>query len=252
MATISSVLGPRKSGNLSAHPDIKHFLKGLALLNSPLVHRFLTCDLHLVLKALMGAPFEPLASVSVRFVTLKTIFLVAITSARQVSELGSPSVNLNLCVFHDDKVVLRLDPSFLPKVYSLFHRAQELILPTLCPKPNPSNECAWHYLDIKRVLSFYTDGTRDFRRSEALFLLFGCPSRSKKASVSSLSCWLRLAIVEAYKAVGNPVGVMAYSTRGAATSAVFDGAASLESICRVATWVSLNTFICHYRIELWA
>lgn len=134
--------------------------------------------LHLVLKALMGFPFEPLASVSVRFVTLKTIFLTAITSARTVSELGSLSINL--CVFQDDSVVLRLDPSFLPKINSLFHRTQELVLPTLCPNPNSPKEWAWHSLDVRRVLSFYIDHTREFRKSEVLFVLFGSPSGARK------------------------------------------------------------------------
>lgn len=198
VATISSVLDPRKSGPLSAHLDIKCFIKGLALLNPLPVHRFPTWDLHLGLKAMMGAPFEPITSVSIRFMTLKTIFLIAMTSVRRVSELGSLSINPHLCVFHKNKVVLRLDPSFLPKVNSLFHRAQELILPILCPKPSSSKERAWRSLNVKRFLSFYFDCTREFRTSESLFVLFGGLSRGKRASVASLSHWLSLAIAEAY------------------------------------------------------
>lgn len=94
----------------------------VTLLNPPPVHRFLTTDIHLVLKALVSAPFEPLPFVSVRSVTFKTIFLLTVTFARRISELGSFSVNPNLCVF-DDKVVLRLD-----------HLCQKLILYFIDPR----------------------------------------------------------------------------------------------------------------------
>lgn len=155
--TISSILDTGGAGSLSTHPDCRRFLQGLKLLNPPVVHHFPTWDLHLVLKALMGPSFEPLATVPIRFLTLKSIFLVAITSARRVSELGSLSTNPNLCLFQEDRIILRLDPSFMPKVNSIFHRLQELVLPTLCLNPSSAKERAWHSLDVKRVLSFYLD-----------------------------------------------------------------------------------------------
>lgn len=251
LATISSILGPRKHGTISTHHDAKRFIKGLKLLNPPTVHRFPTWNLHLVLKVLMGQPFEPLDSVPLKFVTLKTVFLVAITSARRVSELGSLSTHPNLCSFQNDRVVLRLDPSFMPKVNSVFHRSQDLILPTLCPNPKTDEEKAWHSLDVKRALSLYLSRSREYRKSEALFILYGGPSKGRKASVPSISRWLKVTIVEAYKAVGKdpPGGITAHSTRGAATSTVFEGFHSLEAICRAATWASADTFIRHYKID---
>lgn len=150
----------------------------------------------------MGSPFEPLATVPSRFLTLKSIFLVAITSARQVSELCSLSTNPNLCLFQEDRVILQLDPSFMPKVNSVFHQPQEVVLPTLCLNPLSSKERVWHSLDVKRALSFYLDRMKEFRKSDAIFILFEGPSRGKKASKGSLSQWLRASILEAYKALG--------------------------------------------------
>jgi hypothetical protein len=43
--------------------------------------------LEFVHKVLTRAPFEPLKEADLKYVTLKTAFLVAITSARRVSEL---------------------------------------------------------------------------------------------------------------------------------------------------------------------
>lgn len=86
-----------------------------------------------MLQTLTFPPFEPLGSVPLKFLTFKVTFLLAITSARRVSELMALAVRKDLCTFHADRMVLRLDPSFIPKVSSWFHRAQELVLPDFCP-----------------------------------------------------------------------------------------------------------------------
>lgn len=97
----------------------------------------------------MENPFEPLRSASLRFLTFKVAFLVAITSARRISELAALSVRQDLCIFHPDRVVLRLNPSFTPKVNSWF---QELILPNVYLGPRHALEQRWNTLDVRRAL----------------------------------------------------------------------------------------------------
>ena len=41
-------------------------------------------DLPLVLKALVGAPFEPLSTVEAKFLSFKVLFLIAVTSAKRI------------------------------------------------------------------------------------------------------------------------------------------------------------------------
>lgn len=74
-----------------------------------------------MLKALTRDPFEPLHEVGLRFLSYKVAFLIAITSARWISELAALSLRADLCVFHPDRVVLRLDPMFIPKMNTPFH-----------------------------------------------------------------------------------------------------------------------------------
>lgn len=100
-----------------------------------------------------------------KHLTFKTLFLVAVTSARRISELGALSVNPNLCVFHDDKVILRPDPLFVPKVNTRFHRGQDVVLPSLCPKPSCPAEQKWHKLDVRRALYYYIERTKAFRKT---------------------------------------------------------------------------------------
>uniref|UniRef100_A0A8D0HP65 AKT interacting protein n=1 Tax=Sphenodon punctatus TaxID=8508 RepID=A0A8D0HP65_SPHPU len=47
------------------------------------------------------------------------VFLIAVTSARRVSEIGALSIDPAFCVFRKESVLLRLDPTFLPKSSSL-------------------------------------------------------------------------------------------------------------------------------------
>lgn len=92
-------------------------------------------DLNLVLTSLMNSPFKLLASP----LSMKVAFLVAITSARRVRELGAMMAN-PFSTFHKDKVSLQLHPKFLLKVVSQFHLNQPIHLATFFPKPHASNE----------------------------------------------------------------------------------------------------------------
>lgn len=129
-------------------------------------------DLHKVLSALTKAPFEPLREVALRFLFFEVTFLIAITSARCISELATLSIHQDLCVFYLDRVVLCLDPNFVPKVNSMFHRTQELVLPNFCPSPVHCLERVWHTLDVRRALKIYISRMSSFRRMEALFVSF--------------------------------------------------------------------------------
>lgn len=75
-------------------------------------------DLRIVLEAVSESPFEPLPEVGLEFLTIKTVFLLAITSARRVSELHAlavhpPCLRLGESGF---PISLLLNPAFLPKV----------------------------------------------------------------------------------------------------------------------------------------
>lgn len=69
-----------------AHLIIKHFFKGIRNVY-PKVHvPTQPWDLNLVLRCLIGAPSEPLATCSLTHLLMKVMFLVAITLACQVGE----------------------------------------------------------------------------------------------------------------------------------------------------------------------
>lgn len=179
------------------------------------------------------------------------IFLVAITSARRISELGALSCHPNLCIFHRDKVVLRMDPSFVPTVATRFHTSQELCLPSFCTHPRDVFERKWHTLDVRRAIKTFLVRTEDIRKTESLFISVSPPNLGQKMSSVAIGSAIRSCIREAYKAAGLevPKGVTAHSTQSAATSAALSNRASVTEICKAATWTSLSTFVRHYKID---
>lgn len=155
MAALSSILTCGAKYTLSQHPVIHQFLWGASNLRPPVMHRYPTWDLTKVLNALSQCPFEPFLEASLRYLSYKVAFLVAVTSARRISELVALSIRSDLCVFHSNRVVLCLDPTFIPKINTWFHRSQELVLLNFCPRPIHRLECTWHTLDVHRALKIY-------------------------------------------------------------------------------------------------
>lgn len=126
---LSSVLLFGSTMSLTQNSLIRYFLREAINIQPPL------SDLGSDYGALTGRPFEPLRDTSPRYLFQNVAFLVAITLARRVSELASLSVHQDLCVFHLDRVVLRLDLSFILKLNSIFHHSQDLVLLNFCPDP---------------------------------------------------------------------------------------------------------------------
>ncbi|KAE8613776.1 hypothetical protein XENTR_v10007867 [Xenopus tropicalis] len=120
------------------NPIIQQFIRGVTRTRPPLKEPLATWDLPKVLTASQQPPFEPLSTCELKWLSLKVTFLVAITSAKRVSEIAALSCREPWLTIHSDKVVLRTTPGFLPKVVTDHHMNQDIVLPSFCP--NPTNE----------------------------------------------------------------------------------------------------------------
>ncbi len=74
-------------------PLIRHYLKGARRLSPSRARLIPSWDLGIVLKALTEPPFEPLDEIRMEFLTLKTAFLLAVSSVKRVSEIHAFSVH---------------------------------------------------------------------------------------------------------------------------------------------------------------
>lgn len=235
-----------------ATPEDSGVFEGATNIRPPAIHRYPTWDLSLVLQALSTSPFEPLASVSLRHLSLKVAFLLAVTSARRVSELAALSIRKDLCIFRPNMVVFRLDPSFMPKVNSSFHRAQEIVFPDFCPSPRHRLEEQWHTFDVRRALWRYTSRTASFRKTEAPLVSFHASSLEKKVSSRTAACWIKACISLAYSSKAGQFQVgcgSLYKMCGYIGSLVHPG---ISDIFRAAIWTLLTPFVRHYKLDSYA
>ena len=73
--------------SIGNHPLVKTWVKGAKVLNLRIRTLMPAWSLSVVLPALRESPYEALAQADLKHVTLKTAFLIAITSARRSAEL---------------------------------------------------------------------------------------------------------------------------------------------------------------------
>lgn len=110
-------------------------------------------DLPLVLRCLTRHPFEPASTCDLRLLSWKTLFLVAITSGRWVSELAALDYRPPFLVFLPHSIRLSPNVEFLPKVVSEFHLNATSTIPDFFPNPVTPEEKLYHSLDVTDQLS---------------------------------------------------------------------------------------------------
>ena len=135
-------------------------------------------NLSLVLHQLTKAPFEPLKEASLKHLTFKTVFLLALGSGKRRSEIHA-WLHKNIRHQSDwSKVSLYPSPSFLAK-NQLAKEGPEsvalVVIPALAPTLDKSLKGDRSLCPV-RALRYYFDRTSDLRQNKDWFL-----SLSKKA-----------------------------------------------------------------------
>ncbi len=78
IAAISAHHDPIEGRSVGKHDLVVRFLRGARRLNPPRPPSLPSWDLALVLRALQTAPFEPLQSVELKFLSMKTLLLTSV------------------------------------------------------------------------------------------------------------------------------------------------------------------------------
>ena len=206
-------------------------------------------DLALVLKSLTRGPYEPLSAASDKDLTLKTVFLLSLASAKRVSEIhglsrvvshtpGWSSVGLSYAVDFVAKTMRPEDPSWadsfsIPSLKDFVDGDEEEML--LCPV-----RCLKEYM--RRMEPLRPDN------SSRLFLSTGRAKR--EVTRNTISLWLRQVIKRAYDGASEEdlslYKVAAHEVRALATSIAFWKNRSLAQIMAAAQWRCHLTFASFY------
>ncbi len=175
-AAISHFLNVVEGLSIGKHALVSQFLKGARRLHPERKLRSPSWDLPLVLQSLTEAPFEPLAQADLRSLSWKTVFLLAISSARRVGELHALSVSDDCLRWKTDYsgVSLWPNPAFLPKILNPSTVNQAVELAAFKPDPDSlSTGLDLYSLCPVRALRTYIERTQGLRQSHTqLFLCF--------------------------------------------------------------------------------
>ncbi|KAK5882516.1 hypothetical protein CesoFtcFv8_021095 [Champsocephalus esox] len=183
--------------------------------------------------------------------SLKTVLLLALASAKRVSDIHALSVHPSCTQFSagQTRVLLKPNPAFVPKVVGSCTPIDIVAFP---PPLCSSEEQRPNLLCPDCALRTYMDRSKEFRCNDQLFVSWANPQKGKPVTRQRLSHWTVEAIALAYTSQGlqAPTGLRAYSTHGLATSwALFKGV-SIQDICAAASWSSSLTFVRFYRLDV--
>ena len=216
-------------------------------------------NLSLVLHQLTKAPFEPLRKASLKHLTFKTVFLLALGSGKRRSEIHA-WLNKNIRHQADwSKVSLYPSPSFLAKNH-LAKEGPECVAPVVIPALAPTLDKSLkedRSLCPVRALRYYLDKTQDLRQGKELVFVSFKKGFMKDISPATISSWIKQTVTLCYDLSDQESltlhQVKAHDVRAFAASKAFQGGISLDQILAACHWKSHNTFTQFYLKDVaWA
>ena len=210
-------------------------------------------NLSLVLHQLTKAPFEPLKEASLKHLTFKTVFLLALGSGKRRSEIHA-WLHKNIRHQSDwSKVSLYPSPSFLSKNQLAKEGPDSValvVIPGLAPTLDKSLKGDRSLCPV-RALRYYLDRTSDLRKNirELVFVSFK-KGFDKDISPATISSWIKQTVILCYELSDQEAltlhQVKAHDVRAFAASKAFQSGVSLEQILSACHWKSHNTFTQFY------
>ena len=198
----------------------------------------------LVIHQLTKAPFEPIKEASLKHLTFKTVFLLALGSGKRRSELHAW---LNRNQLDWSKVSLYPSPSFLSK-NQLAKEGPDSVAPVVIPALAPTLDRSLksdRSLCPVRALRYYLDRTSDLQQHKELVFVSFKKGFNKDISPATISSWIKQTVILCYELSDQDSHtlhqVKAHDIRSFAASKAFQAGVSLEQIL---SWILLNKKNC--------
>ena len=216
-------------------------------------------NLSLVLHQLTKAPFEPLWKASLKHLTFKTVFLLALGSGKRRSEIHAW---LFRNIRHQEnwtQVSFYPSPSFISK-NQLAKEGRSSVAPVVIPSLATSLDRSLkedRSLCPVRALRYYLDRTKDMRAGKELVFVSFRQSFQKDIVPATISSWIKQTVLLCYQLSDEEAQklhqVRAHDVRAFAASKAFQGGVSLDQILSACHWKAHNTFTQFYLKDLaWA
>ena len=227
--------------SLSSDLVIRDLLRSFRLSSAERMLHPSAWDLSKVLTYLVPPAFEPLSQASFRAFTLKTLFLLALATAKRVGELQALS---SIVTFVGGDACLSYIPQFVAKSESLTRSIPRSFL-----VKSLADFAAGLDIDLLlcpvRALRLYLLRARSL--SPCRHHLFISPRRLSRAmSKNAVSFFLREVIATAGAARPHIGSLRAHEVRSVSTSVAFHRNWSVSAVLELATWASSSVFSSFY------
>ena len=197
---------------------------------------------------LTKAPFEPLKEASLKHLTFKPVFLLALGSGKRRSEIHAW---LHKNIRHESdwsKVSLYPSLSFVSK-NQLAKEGPDSVAPVVIPALAPTLDKSLtgdRSLCPVIALRYYLDRTSDLRQNKELVFVSFKKGFDKDISPATISSWIKQTVILCYELSDQEAltlhQVKAHDVRAFAASKAFQSGVSLEQILSACHWKSHNTF----------
>ena len=211
-----------------------------------------TWDLSLVLLGLTKPPFEPLSEAPLKWLTYKTVFLLALASGKRRSEIHAWTHSSVSSRRNWSEVTVSPSPAFLAK-NQLASDGPDSIKPVVIPALTimlDSSLVEDKSLCPVRALKVYLEKTKSMRKGKALLFVSLREGYSKDITRITISQWIKHTIQTCYQSSDTAdqqvTQVRAHDVRAMAASLAFKGGISLEQVLSSCYWKSHNTFTNFY------
>ena len=211
-------------------------------------------DLSLVLRSLTQEPFEPLAEIPLKYLTWKTVFLVAFATGKRRSELHALTSRYRRAEDWSE-ITLFTEAGFLAKtdLAASSANARPLTIRALSSFLGPGLEQDGKLCPV-RALKAYLERVQDIRGERRKLFIAYKQGHKKEIAPNTLSHWIRNTILQAYAECSEEdrrvLRVRAHDVRGMAASWARCRQASTEAIMAACSWKAHNTFTHFYLKDL--
>jgi hypothetical protein len=205
-----------------------------------------------VLRSLQEAPYEPIASADLKYLTFKTLFLIWLAAGARRGEIHALDTKKVLQYENWQKVTIGPNPKFLPKNHkyqSGRKRFQGFTIEGLKHRVGPDLQKDYSLCPV-RALRFYLDRTKDVRK-DTTQLFISLQNRVNRAvGKNTIASWVKQTILHAYRHCSEEeirnLKVSSHEVRALAMSTAFYGNTSIDDIISAGRWANQTTFTSFY------
>ena len=247
-AAIAGALKLTTGEDLGADPRLSNLIQSFRAERPVTKDPFPKWDLTLVLHALVEKPFEPLGEVSIKILTLKTVFLVLLASGARRGEVHALDARSLSHAPDWSWITLHPVPEFLAKTQRRSEgasRFEGIKIRALAPSVGPDLQEGKALCPV-RAVRCYLKRTEHFRKAQRRLFISYQENRSTDITVNTISIWIKnllhLVFMASKTDWSDVSGRSTHAIRSWASSIAFFKNVALNDILQACTWKNHSTF----------